>query len=308
MPWHETPTELERAFAERPVIVPAPEGDLVGIFTPPAPAAPPAGICVLVLSRPRFEHHRMAVAGARRLATYGFASFRLDYHGWGESEGEVPVVDLDLPYREDVLAVIDYLRTQMGQRRFVLWGSCFDARTAISVFEDAGSAIDGLAFIAAPVTTVATSDVYNWSNALRLGFDAARWRELIFSDRARHRAIRALKLTFGHSVGKAFNGQFLSLSPVFEAHFKALVRSHARALFLYGLEDEEYRSFRVAEEHLIARLDPSTRCRFEIALWPGKVHTVLRVDRQDEILAKVVSWITSLHPNLAGDGEALAKA
>ena len=38
MPWLETAPELERARAERPFVVNAPTGRLVGVFTPAAPA------------------------------------------------------------------------------------------------------------------------------------------------------------------------------------------------------------------------------------------------------------------------------
>ena len=88
MPWRETPADLNRALAEECRIVPAPDGDLYGIFTPPAPEAAPANRCVVIISRPRYEYHRLSVEIARRLATLGFSCFRFDYHGWGDSEGE----------------------------------------------------------------------------------------------------------------------------------------------------------------------------------------------------------------------------
>jgi hypothetical protein len=44
----------------------------------------------------------------------------------------------------------------------------------------------------------------------------------------------------------------LPLSAGFVDDFRALVRSNARALFLYGHEDAEYASFRVAERTVFA--------------------------------------------------------
>ena len=48
MDWCETSAEVERARAEIPVIIRGPDGALFGIFTPPAPEAPSAGLCVVM--------------------------------------------------------------------------------------------------------------------------------------------------------------------------------------------------------------------------------------------------------------------
>ena len=55
MDWNETPAELARAWAEQPVIMPGQHGDLYGIFTPPAPEASPAGLCVILFGRNRWR-------------------------------------------------------------------------------------------------------------------------------------------------------------------------------------------------------------------------------------------------------------
>ncbi len=308
MNWRETPSELERTLTEQPVVVPGPMGDLIGIFTPPASDAPPAGMCVIFLARPRFGHRRIQVEGARRLATDGFGCFRFDFHGWGDSEGECSSTDIDKPERGDIVAVIRYLREAFGQRRFVLSGTCFGARTALSAFLDEADAIEGLAFVSAPVGSLAASDVYSWRNVARWSLDRELWRELIFSTSSRRRAANALRLVARRLFGGTLDGQLSSLSPVFEEHFRALVRSQAQALFLYGSDDDEYRSFQAAERDLFSKLPPETRRRFEIAVWPGRVHSVLDVKRQREVVDKWVSWIGGLHPNVTGAAKALKQA
>jgi pimeloyl-ACP methyl ester carboxylesterase len=294
MPWRETPAELERARAEQAIVVERPSGSLVGIFTPAAEPATASGKCVVFFSRPRFEYHRLTVEAARRMAAAGLACFRFDYTGWGDSEGESPVVDLDRPFTDDGLAVLAHLSSRLGMERFILWGSCFDARTAISLMEREGHRIDGLVFIAAPITNINSSDVYSWRNVARWGTDPGRWRELLFSRRGRQRALRALKLTVNRTLGRSFEKSVVSVSPVFEKHFEMLVRSHARALFLYGAEDEEYVSFRVGQKELFALLDARTRQRFDVEIWSGRVHTVLEVPRQREILERSIGWIMAL--------------
>lgn len=301
MNWHETEGELARAWAENPVVIPAPAGDLIGIYTPPAPEAPPAGICVVFLARPRFEYRRMAVDLARRVAQVGFSCFRFDFHGWGDSEGDSELTNIDKPATADVTTVIRYLADVLGERRLVLWGWCYGARAAISAISDNPKAIEGLAFLSAPLDPAPISDVYSLTNLGRWVTDSEQWRQVIVSNRARRRAAQALWDMLRRSLTMSRHASLESLSPTFEKHFRALVRTNARALFLYGEEDDEYRSFRVAERYLFAELDAATRKRFEIAVWPGRVHSVLDVPRQREIVAKSVSWIRSLHPGGTSD-------
>jgi len=100
-------------------------------------------------------------------------------------------------------------------------------------------------------------------------------------------------------TGRAVGGvkDELPLSAGFIEDFKALVRSRARALFLYGVEDAEYASFRVAERKLFAVLAPDVRARFEVEVWPGSVHGFLEMTRQRETFTRAVGWIEALHPS-----------
>jgi len=303
MPWRETPGQLERARAERPVVVPAPDGALFGILTPPNPAVPSAGLCAVLFTRPRSHRDRMFVELARELACRGFAAFRFDYHGTGDSGGTSGFLDPNQPYRGDAVAVLRHLRAACGQRRFVLVGSCFDARTALSAFADEAAAIEALAFVAAPCMALDTqvkahADHKDWRHLLRALRNPENWRGLARAERWRH-----MTSVFSRVAGRSLAGEGgeLPLAPSFMEHFGALARSRARALFLYGIADQEYATFQVAERTLLARLDAATRARFEVVLWPGHVHGFLEVDRQRETLAKLLDWIGAL-PAARGSG------
>ncbi len=298
MPWRETPADLNRALAEECRIVPAPDGDLYGIFTPPAPEVAPANRCVVIISRPRYEYHRLSVEIARRLATLGFSCFRFDYHGWGDSEGETVPLEIDKPYTEDINAVIKYLRKTLGQQRLIVWGRCFDALTAIAAFERAADAIDGMVFIASPVTRGMASDaVFNWRNVVRMGLSPQRLRSLLFSGLFRRRAYRAFKRVMRGTLGLKAADQLSSLMPVFEENFQRMVRAKARALFIYGQEDGELKSFEIAERHLIDKLPPAARARIDIAKVPGRVHWITDVNAHLELVTRSVAWISTLHPD-----------
>lgn len=297
MPWRESPEELGRARAEHPVVIPTPPGALFGIRTPPAPEAAPAGRCVVLLTRPRSHRNRMWVEAARRLAARGFSAFRFDYHGTGDSEGASEYLNPNQPYREDVVAVLRHLRESFGERRFVLVGSCFDARTALSAFADEAGALDGLVFLAAPVMELDTlvkadADRKGWGHLLRALRNPENWGALTRAERWRYMATVVGRVARRTVAGRP--QAELPLARSFVEHFQALVRSRARALFLYGEADAEYGSFRVAERTLFAKLDPAVRSRFEIVVWPGTVHGFLDTPRQRETLEKTLSWIESL--------------
>jgi len=300
MPWRESPEELDRARAEQPVRVPGPLGTMVGIFTPPAPTAPAAGRCAVLLTRPRSHRNRMWVEGARRLAARGFACFRFDYHGTGDSDGESSRLDPNHPYRQDVIAVIRFLREHLGQERFVLAGTCFDARTALSAFAQEGDAIEGLMFIAAPVMELDTlvrvdADRKSWRHLGRALRNPENWRALVSRERWRYMATVVSRVA-GRSLSAAAPAD-APLSAGFVEDFRALLRSRARALFLYGRDDAEYQSFRVAERTLFARLTSEQRERIAAEVWEGTVHGFLEMTRQRETCERAVSWIGALHPS-----------
>lgn len=299
MPWLETPAELARARAERPFVVSAPTGRLFAVLTPAAPEAPPADLCVVLLTRPRSHRNRMWVEGARRLAARGFHAIRVDYHGNGDSSGDSAPLNPNHPYRDDVVAVIRHARQHFGMQRFVVSGSCFDARTALSAFTEEGGSIVGLVFLAAPVMELDTvvqvhADTKDWAHLWRALFKPDNWRALAQRGRWKHMATVVDRVS-RRSVGGAADD--LPLAKGFIEDFRALVRSRARALFLYGIEDAEYASFRVAERTVFAELPADVRSRFEIEVWPGTVHGFLEMTRQRETFARALGWIEALHPN-----------
>lgn len=305
MPWRETAAELDRARAERPVVIAGPDGRLFGIHTPPAPEAPPAERCVVFFTLPRSHRNRMWVDGARRLAARGFSCFRFDYHGVGESEGESVEVNPNRPYQGDALAVLRHLREQLGERRFVLFGSCFDARTALSAFDGEAEAIEALCFMAAPVMedeefVKADADRKDFAHVLRALARPDNWRALGDPARWRYMATVLGRIGARSLPGNGAAAPAIPLSDSFLRHFALLERSRARAVFFYGREDREYQSFQHAERALWPRLTEEARRRLAITLWDGKVHDgTLEIGKQREIVEFVLSWVAALHPREA---------
>lgn len=309
MPWRESAAELDRARAEQPVQVPTPLGTLFGIHTPPAPpgppgAAPPARHCVILFTRPRSHRNRMWVEGARRLATLGFGAFRFDYHGAGDSEGDSAFLDPNRPYRDDSEAVLRMLRERFGYRRFLLVGSCFDARTALSAFVHEGGSVDGLVFFAAPLMELDTlvkahADRKDWKHLFRALGNPENWRALGSAERWRYMATVVSRVAGG---GRDDARNDTPLADSFVEHFRALVRSGASALFVYGDADAEYASFQVALETVFPRLTPAERARFEVEVWPGDVHGFLNVPLQRRALERTLAWLARFQPQPLAPG------
>uniref|UniRef100_A0A832I426 Serine aminopeptidase S33 domain-containing protein n=1 Tax=Eiseniibacteriota bacterium TaxID=2212470 RepID=A0A832I426_UNCEI len=306
MDWRETPAELERARAEEPSVFESADGRLFGLFTPPAPAAEPSPGCLVFFTRPRCHRNRMWVEAARRFAARGWAAFRFDYHGCGDSEGERAPLDPNRPYRADAVAALRHLRRRHGQRAFVLVGSCFDARTALSAFVDEAAALRGLVFMAAPVMELdtmskASADHKDWRHIARALRNPANWAGLGRRERWRHMSGVLWRVARRSAGARA--GEGLGLAPSFVEHFDALARSSARALFLYGRDDQEYASFRVAEERLLPALPPAVRARLEVEVWPGALHGFLDLARQRATLDRIADWLEGL---TAGGGRSAA--
>jgi len=313
VPWLESAVDLARARAEQPFVFEAATGRLTGIYCPADPAAAPAGRCILMLTRPRSHRNRMWVECARRMSAKGFSSFRFDYHGDGDSEGESSFHNPNTPYREDAVSALRAVREHFGDTRFLVLGACFDARTALSTFVDEGDHIDGLVFYAAPVMELDTlvkahADKKDWKHLLRALGNRDNWKTLADPERWKYMATVVGRVA-RRSVPVA--GEPVNDTPLadsFVHHFRALVRSRARALFIYGDADVEYLSFQVALETVFARLSPEDRARFEVELWPGDVHGFLNIPMQRRSLERAIEWLSAFHPQATPATAALTNA
>lgn len=265
MDWNETLAERARAMAEQPVVMPGQHGRLFGIFTPPAPEASAAGLCVILLGRNRWFGDRLSVKGARWLAARGFSCLRFDYHGFGESDGDSEVVESDLPYTEDALTAIRHMRSEFAQQRFALSGFCFDGRTAMSAVEQEGESIDAIVVVAALPGLTASMFAHP---------------EKANPQVAKVRPIQRVSENFKRDLG-------------------TLVRSRVRCLFLYGADDVEYHNFQLAESSLLANLEPAERARLAVEVWPGRVHVAEDSDRMRDVTERALLWIDGIRESPA---------
>jgi exosortase A-associated hydrolase 1 len=120
-----------QSWNEHPIVFDC-EGDrLLGIVT--LPEEPIKTGVVIVVGGPQYRagSHRQFTLLARHLAREGIASFRFDYRGMGDSEGDVrgfEVVDADIRS-----AINAFLGHASGVTNIALWGLC-DAASAALIY------------------------------------------------------------------------------------------------------------------------------------------------------------------------------
>jgi pimeloyl-ACP methyl ester carboxylesterase len=151
-----------------------PSGDrLHGILHEP-PEAAARGVCILLLSpgiKGRVGPHRLYLKLAATLVPLGFHVLRFDFHGLGDSEGEIPeriLVDMYNSiqtgrYVGDTIAAMNWVERTLGIRRFVGSGLCGGSITALEAAEIDGR-IECLLGISLP--TLLEGGPENWARVL----------------------------------------------------------------------------------------------------------------------------------------------
>jgi len=152
------------------------ENILRGILHEP-PAGKAVGVCILLLSpgiKGRVGPHRLYLKIAERLTPLGFHVLRFDFHGLGDSGGEVAEVALADMYNTvqggryigDTVSAMDWMAKEAGIRRFVGSGLCGGSISALlTAAED--SRIECLLGIGIP--TALDGGPENWGRSLTTG-------------------------------------------------------------------------------------------------------------------------------------------
>lgn len=122
------------------------KGDsLVGILHRPS-GNPTRGILIAVAGGPQYRvgGHRQLVLWARRMAAEGYAVFRFDYRGWGDSHGEFHDFD---SVDDDIYAAMNRFKAEVPElTEIVMWGEC-NAASAILFYAHGDSRVKGLVLL-----------------------------------------------------------------------------------------------------------------------------------------------------------------
>jgi len=139
--WHEVAVSFEHE-----------DSTLIGIAAYPEVALPIGVLIVVGGPQYRAGSHRQFTLLARELAHAGFASFRFDYRGMGDSEGDVRNFE---SISGDIRAAIDeFLKRVHGICSIVIWGLC-DAASAAMYYAHTDARVTGLILLNPWVHSVA---------------------------------------------------------------------------------------------------------------------------------------------------------
>lgn len=263
---------------------------------------------------------RLYVPITELLNARGHAVLRFDFYGLGDSEGELAETQLADVYNHievgryaaDATAALEWMRRELGHRRFIVGGLCGGAITALYAAK-ADPAVEALLSIGMTVTLASDAA----QPASHLSADELRYRRKGYFKRLLN-PVSWWRLLTGksefsviwHSLttgilrrrkpepipeGSTLTPEQLgNVNPMFpEAYFAFLARG-GRALMLFSEKDRLYAEY---QEKFVAlhrpRLDRH-RAQVHEHLVPGANHVISRREWRAEMLAVTERWLDGL--------------
>jgi uncharacterized protein len=298
--------------------------ELHGILHVPPPGTA-RGVCILLLSpgiKGRIGPHRLYVKLAERLVPMGFHVLRFDFHGLGDSEGEVREDILADMYNtiqagryvDDTLDAMDWMQARHGIGRFVGSGLCGGAITALfAAARD--DRIESLLGIGLPV--VLDGGEANWGRFLTTHQVKDARRQLLerlvrpwtwgkfLSGRSNYRVIgRVFLQLFGggsrasapEAAAPAENRVVDDTNPLFAPAFLSFLRTGRQALLVYSGGDRLFGQF---EEKFRARHANEIGALGR----PWRMHTIAEANHimsdapwTEELRDVAAAWLDEVHP------------
>jgi pimeloyl-ACP methyl ester carboxylesterase len=262
---------------------------LFGVLTTPANG----GQTLVVVCGPggptasSFQRNGIATRLARGLGAAGFSVIRFDYHGIGDSTGEIKRFDLEKPFLGDVNAVLDWARAA-GFSEIALIGLCFGTRTALSVMDN-GERVAAMALVTMPLVDVMEVLARRLGPATMLGriLHPATWKGLLNPSR------RATYAKMMRSLWRRITRQRPDRSsrrrPSALSRLEAAMSLNVPVLMLYGAQDKHYLNALSALESIRQRM-PALELD---ATFPGELHGFPTVTGQDVFVEKVIAWLSA---------------
>jgi hypothetical protein len=284
---------------------------LFGVLT--RPREPATGTAVVVASGG--GHHtsahinRLGARLSRQVASSGHMGVRFDYHGVGESTGDLTEYRLAEPFVEDLRGAIAWAR-QEGAHDIVLVGLCFGARTALAAARnDAG--VRGLVLVSLPLldlrqgegTAARRAGETGFWGYLRTGLRTEVLRRFLPPNSFRRQArvawahLRVGARTAAARAGNRVRGHPASgaqVSPSLLNDLRAAVARRVPILLAYGGIDPFLKQFRDAAEGPLAPLLEQAGDLIDVVSIPGEARPYESVAGQERLLQEVGSWLDRL--------------
>lgn len=280
---------------EQPAFFEAGDETLFGILTRPKTDDGKAGLIMVPGAERLGYRNRVGVMIAHRLAQRGHPVLRFNYRGCGESTGKAGRFRLDDLFTSDAIGATEWLRGQ-GVERFLYSGSCFGARTALSVAAREPDAA-GVVVVAMPTTDYASGErgsrragEAQLSSLTRKALRRKTLRNLrdrdarrMYLEGVRHKLRRMFR---GRAAAEAAEG----ISPVMLRDLTTLVERRVPVLFLYGERDSAYREFLEAREGPVGHLLEKAGDAVEVRVIPGILHGWASIPAGETAVGLMTEW------------------
>lgn len=306
--------EVRARVTEVPAFFPAGEQTLFGVLTRPSSSARETGVILLTGGAfiPGTNRNRLSVRMARALAERGFPVLRFDYHGVGESTGEIGTYDLNRPFSEDLEGAADLMRG-IGVKRLAFVGSCFGARTLLSTAERIPE-LSAAILMSAPIQDFAMGDEVplkvaqekSLTQLARMAFRPKTLRSIFAPPtpesglRMRHIykrtvAMKARLMFRGLRPGRGAEGgagpRRAPMSENFSTAFRGVAQRGVALLFLYGDEEPFYKEFSRVRRGVFRPLFDQAKAVLDLDTVNGVLHGFSTLEVQDAAIERTLTWV-----------------
>lgn len=261
--------------AERAIFVDSPEGPLAAVVTtPPTPSDTGVVICPGGWYGTSTNRNRVVVRLARAIANLGHTVVRFDWHGVGDSSGEIDRFVLDRPFVDDVVAVSDSLSGAAD--RLLVVGVCFGGRSALAAAPELPS-LAGLVLVSFPFPAEQTKADWRarkmgWRGVANVATNPELWRP------AARWATRRLR-----PAPAGPKARHITLTPgSFRADMGALRQRGVTVDLVFGADDLELVSFETLRQGPLGDYLERSRPGIEVAITDrGDLSSFRSLEAQD---------------------------
>jgi len=234
----------------------------------------------------RVGPNRLHVSIARDLAKLGFLSFRIDFSGIGDSAAVSGNASIAERWVADTRQAMDYLREQLGAKRFVLVGNCSGAAIA-GLTADVDPRVAGTVLINLQGPSIYLR--YYLKLACRT---PAIWLRLL-KGRARYgEALAALKGYLASLRRQGDQADTISPEVDVDAALRNMAQRRTKMLIVYCAWDAGFDYYRVDLKRKIEEIMPAELVRLEII--EGVDHDFKLLRGQLDLRRVVLDWAGQL--------------
>lgn len=296
---------MSRAWTEDPRFVPSEGGPLATVLTRPGDHGNGRGVVVCPGGwyGTSTNRNRVVVRLARCLAERGYHVVRFDWHGVGDSYGEIGGFELDAPFPDDVMAAARRLdETDVSGIHLV--GVCFGARSAMAAAARLSN-VRGVVLTSFPVPTdeLRTEWKARKTSGVRTALRRSGLRGMADPE------IRRLMIRGAQRKWRSLRRRRGGLPPpritslaadIFLEQLETLRDRRIPVCFLFGHEDFQLGAWQGFATGDLGEYVAAPDSFLEVEVVPGAVSSFGSLEVQQTVIDAVTSWIVKTDD--AGDG------